>query len=117
MDQILLNRQYRNLFFLSTVLLAAVALAVRYYVLPIWDASLALKASSLIAQLLEGFIATLIVTIAIGCYLFFATPRVMQKSKLEAVEPRAINGLLREAAQQAQEWKFRDAGWTRLLDS
>src|SRR6185437_3277793 len=106
-DQILSNRWYRNLFFLCTALLAISAILTRYYLLPKWDPALAQPFSTLIAQLLEGFVATLVVTMVIGCYLFIATPRVMSKAKFEAVEPRAINSLLREAVLQGQKWDFR----------
>jgi hypothetical protein len=79
----------------------------RYRLLPFWNPSLSRGATEALAQLTEGLVTTLIVTILIGAFIFFVTPAVMRVAKLEPVDPKQINPLLKEAALKSINWTFR----------
>ena len=107
MQDILERPHYRKLFFLVMALLLVIILVVRFFVLPAFDDKLAITPSSLTASLLDDVFTSIVVTVAIGGFVFWLTPQVMHKSKLESVEPHDIGDLLRSAANDTSEWWFR----------
>lgn len=107
MDEILNNVRLRNLFFVCAVGLAAVLAGLRYAVLPRLNPNLPGGATVTVAQFCDSLLTSLIATIAIGSFIFFVTPKVMRVAKIEPVDPKDINRLLREAALKSTRWTFK----------
>lgn len=104
---ILDKRQYRQIFYVVVLLLAAILILLRYFVIPLWDQSLSLTAASLLARLFEALLASLAVTVAIGSFLFWLTPDIMKISVVEVIEPREIGPLLESAMPTTQMWWYK----------
>jgi hypothetical protein len=66
-----------------------------------------LSAGIFLSSLVETLIATGIVTVGIGGFLFWITPTVMDETELEILEPRRIGELLEQARRNADQWWFR----------
>ncbi|AEU34958.1 hypothetical protein [Granulicella mallensis] len=109
METILSNKRYRNIFYSFSLLLLIVLVAIRYIGVPAWDPSISRNGPKAFAQLIEGLTTSLIVTILIGSFLFFATPAVMKVAKIEPVEPKMINDLLKTATATSIAWTLRGA--------
>lgn len=107
MDAILGNTRYRNLFFIASVSFLAVLILLRYLLLPRWNPGLSLKTTEALAQLAQGLTTSLVATILIGSFIFFVTPAVMRKAKIEPVDPKSINPLLKKASSESLNWIFR----------
>ncbi len=107
MEEILRNPRYRRMFFIVAGLVAIVILFCRFFLLPSFDVELSISRGAFFAAVLDNLFSTLVVTVAIGTFVFWFTPRIMPRAKLEAVEPRDIGRLLRSAAENANEWWFR----------
>lgn len=109
METILLDKKYRRLFYLCSILVLIVLLFGRYALLPLWDPNISGDGARFIAHLTEDLTSSLVVTILIGSFLFFATPSVMRAAKVEAVEPKQINSLLKAASTTSTGWTLRGA--------
>jgi hypothetical protein len=107
MDALLNNKQYRNPFFWSSGLLLLVLFFVRWLLLPKYDPTISPGLLKILAEVIESFGATLLVTILVGLFIFLVTPRVMKTAKVEVVEPKSIRGLLSAAASASTAWTFR----------
>jgi hypothetical protein len=107
MDEILINKRYRFLFLLSSLLLVLGFLLIRYTFLPHWNPSLSRGKTEIIARLAEGLATTLITTVLVGSFIFFVTPSIMRRAKIEAIEPKGINPLLKEASLKSIHWIFK----------
>ena len=107
MEQILSRTAHRRAFFLVVALLFILALVSRFYVLPQFNPRLSVAGTEVIARILEAFFSSLVVTVLIGTFVFWFTPKVMQIAKLEPIEPREIAPLLEIAMQTTDIWWFR----------
>jgi hypothetical protein len=108
-ETILSNKQYRKFFYLLSLLLLVVLVFIRYVLVPAWDRNISGNGAKALAQLSEGLTTSLIVTILIGSFLFFVTPAVMKIAKIEPVEPKTINDLLKASTATSTTWTFRGA--------
>lgn len=107
MEKILAKEHYRKPFFLTVGLLIILGLVVRYFVLPDFDPNLSLTFAEFIGMLLDGFIISLIITVALGTFLFWLTPKIMKKSVMDVIEPKEIGPLLKKAAIESRSWIFK----------
>ena len=109
MESILKNKQYRLMFYgLSFSVLLVLAL-VRFSLLPWWDPKLSGTAVKILAQLIDSLSSSLIVTILVGTFIFFATPPIVRLASIEPVDPRSISQLLSEASSTSAHWVLRGA--------
>src|SRR5947207_499570 len=106
-QEILTKRYQRRAFFAIFVLLVLLMLVSRYMVLPLLDPSLQIGTSAALARVLETALASLIVTVAIGGFVFWLTPGIMSASKIEIVEPREIGRLLETAMSTSPLWWYK----------
>jgi hypothetical protein len=106
-QRILSNTHYRRAFFTICGLAIALALLVRYTLLPIFDPSLSLNGTQLLASIIEKLLISFIVTIAIGSFIFWLEPEVARKANMNVVDPKEISMLLGAAIQETEKWWFR----------
>jgi hypothetical protein len=104
---ILDKRHYRRTFYLLVLFLGATLILIRYFVIPLWDSGLSLTAVGLLARLVEALLASLVVTVAIGWFVFWLTPDIMKISAVNVIEPREIGPLLESAMIKSQTWWYK----------
>jgi hypothetical protein len=109
LEDILGTRHYRRSFYMLFVLLVILLILIRYVALPQIDASLKLGWSAFAADLSDRILASLIVTVAIGTFIFWLRPDILTFAKIEVVEPRSIGPLLRDAMTKTDLWWFKGA--------
>ncbi|UFH60468.1 hypothetical protein [Sulfurovum mangrovi] len=109
MQKILEKEHYKRPFFTTVILLLIVVILVRLFLLPLADPNLSLEWPKFIASLLDKFSTSLIVTIFIGIFIFWFTPKIVKKSKMEVLEPKEISKLLKNATQDSRSWIFKGA--------
>ena len=97
LEDILGTRHYRRSFYIMFVLLVVVLILIRYVALPQVDSSLKLGWWAFAADLSDRILASLIVTVAIGTFIFWLRPDILTSAKIEVVEARSIGPLLRDA--------------------
>jgi hypothetical protein len=104
---ILTKRHNRRTFYALVLLSASLLVLVRYFVLPTVDPLLSLSLTSLAARIVEALFASLIITFALGWFVFWMTPEVMSRAQVEVIEPRAIGTLLERALLQSSTWAYK----------
>ncbi|MBV1883884.1 MAG: hypothetical protein KUG82_19750 [Pseudomonadales bacterium] len=109
MDSILNKRHYRNAFYLLVALILMSALTLRFLVLPQFDTTLEASIPKFSASLLDGLVISLIVTIFIGSFVFWLTPKIFKKSVMDVIEPREIGPLLKKAVADTRSWTYKGA--------
>jgi hypothetical protein len=109
MEAILSNKQYRNLFYMCVVAILLVLASLRYFVLPALSPYMSAKCASFLAQLAGECTTSLVVTVWIGAFLFYVTPKAIREAKIEAIDAKSINRLLKGATAKSTEWTLRGA--------
>src|SRR5437899_2139026 len=107
MQQILAKAEYRKLFFSFVSILALLLVLLRYVVLPKLDPGLALNGSGVLASILDKLLSSLLVTVFVGSFVFWFTPRVMAEASMDIIQPGEIGPLLRAAMVFTEVWWFR----------
>ena len=108
-EEILGTRHSRRSFYIIFVLLVLLLILIRYVALPQIDCSLKLGWPGFAADLSDRILASLIVTVAIGTFIFWLRPDILTFAKIEVVEPRSIGPLLRDAMTKTDRWWFKGA--------
>jgi hypothetical protein len=85
----------------------ALAFLVRYVCLPLLDPTLTLKGAQLAASLVEKVFTSFLVTVLIGCLIFWLEPKIARQATITVVNPKDISGLLATALEDSKEWWFR----------
>ena len=106
-ERILSHTHHRRTFFTLCGCLIVLALVVRYWILPAFDASLSLSGAQLLASVIEKLLMSFIVTIAIGSFLYWLQPEAVRSANMTVVEPKEISSLLVSAIHQTEKWWFR----------
>lgn len=107
MRDILEKEHYKGPFFITIILLFVTIILIRFFLIPIADPLLSLEWPELASSLLDKFATSLIVTIFIGSFIFWLTPKIVKKSKMEVLEPKEISKLLKNATQDSKSWIFK----------
>ncbi|HEL4244406.1 hypothetical protein I5U23_09850 [Stenotrophomonas maltophilia] len=107
MDSIFTKAYARKAFFGLVGLLSAIALIVRYGVLPFASDSVKVNPAVLAANFLDSFVISLIVSTLIGAFIFFITPTIIRKSQIETVEPRELRDHFERSFQSADFWWYK----------
>jgi len=107
MDEILSKAHYRRAFYVVVLLLLALALVMRFWVLPVYEPALKVSATAILASLLDNLAVSVFVTVAIGSFVFWLRPEIMKRSVIEVIEPKQINRLLKTAAETSSSWIYK----------
>ncbi|WP_155638849.1 hypothetical protein [Burkholderia cepacia] len=107
MNEILKKAEYRNIFFVVVFLFLVVCILLRIFAIPYFDPTLAFAWTGYVSLILQGLAQSLLITIFVGSFVFWLTPKVMQKSTMEVVEPKQINSLLRKAIPDSRYWAYK----------
>jgi hypothetical protein len=116
MEKILSKRHYRTSFFIIVFLLITLVLVVRYYAIPYYDPSLKTTLPSFAAELLSKFFTSLVVTVFIGSFVFWLTPKVMNSSKMDIIEPKEIGSEIKQGLSKTSYWWYQ-GGCGRFLSA
>lgn len=109
MDEILSKKHYREVFYVFVALLLVLALLLKFHTVPNLYSSSNYSAESLIVSLLDNLIATLIITIFVGGFIFWLKPEIAKRSAIEVVEPKQISALLKQAVLKTDFWTYKGA--------
>jgi len=106
-NAILEKVHYRKVFYLVFGLLIALLLLVRYIALPQVDATIGSGWVFAVARVSETLLASFVVTVAIGAFVFWLTPGIMRIAPMEVIEPREIGPLLERALLTSSFWWYK----------
>lgn len=103
MDKILENKPLRRLFFICAALIILLSLFVRavFFGPPHWG--------NMVGDMLDKFVISLATTSLLGCFVFYVTPRLIDKSEISSIPSSKINKMLVDAVQQSDLWMFKGA--------
>ena len=107
MQQILSNKHYRRSFFLIVCFALALVFVLRYGWLPRLDPTLTLNGAQLVASVSEKIFSSFLVTVFIGCLIFWLEPKITKQANIAIVNPKDISDLLASALIDSNEWWFR----------
>ncbi len=107
LNEILERPHARRLFATIVIVLVPFALLVRYVVIPCLDPSIKGGWYLLTANVLDGFVVSLLVTILIGAFLFVVTPEIVRGARIEIREPRDLNHLFERSFPTADFWWYK----------
>ncbi|MCE1194770.1 MAG: hypothetical protein LWW96_21710 [Acidovorax sp.] len=109
MDEILSKQHYRRTFFGAVALVLALALIVRFFVIPYFDSAQKLTGAALFGSLLDNLVVSLLLAVFIGAFVFWLKPDIVKRSAIEVIEPKQINPLLKSATSATRSWIFKGA--------
>jgi hypothetical protein len=109
MDDILSKKHYRRAFYLVVSLVLVLSMVTRFLVLPIYDPILKISIGAFAAASLDTLMASLLITVAIGSFVFWLRPEIVKRSTIEVVEPKQINPLLKHATTISRGWIYKGA--------
>lgn len=110
MENILKLKHYSKLFFSLVICLLSILILIKFFVIPYFYPTKAIVFVDLIISITDNLLSSFIVTIFIGVFIYMLTPKIMQKSMMEIVEPKQISPLLQNAAKSSRNWIFKGAG-------
>lgn len=104
----ILEKSYpRKVFFVTVAILLGILVVVRYLVLPGIEPSVKTGWVFFLANISDGIIVSMFVTIFIGAFLFFLTPEAVKKSRIEIIEPRNLPELFEKAFPDTELWWYK----------
>ena len=109
MDEIFSKQHYRRTFFGVVALVLALALVIRFFVLPYFSPTQALTGAALLGSLLDSLVVSLLLAVAVGGFVFWLTPAIVKRSAIEVIAPKQINPLLKTAATATRSWVYKGA--------
>ena len=109
MQSILSEKHYRSAFYWLVVLILLLSITLRFLVLPQFDSTLEVSLLKFGAALLDGLVVSLIVTIFIGSFIFWLTPKIMKKSVMDVISAKEIGPLLKKAVTDTRTWTYKGA--------
>lgn len=107
MKELLEKKSYRTPFILIIILITMLVLFLKIYVLPDFDPSIKFNKLLLIGTFLDSLVISLITTVMIGMFIFWLEPEVMRLSKIDVIEPKEINPLLKSALTTTRFWIYK----------
>jgi hypothetical protein len=109
MDEILSKQHYRRTFFGVVTLVLALALIVRFFVIPWIDPVQKLTGAALLGSLLDNLVVSLLLAVFVGAFVFWLTPSIVKRSAIEVIAPKQINFLLKSATSATRSWTYKGA--------
>lgn len=109
MDEILSKHHYRKTFFTLVLLILVLAMVLRFYTLPVYDSTLKYSYSAFFALILDNLVVSLFISVFIGAFIFWITPKIVKRSVMEVIDPKEINPLLKAAANTTKFWIYKGA--------
>jgi hypothetical protein len=109
MDEILSKKHYRRTFYIVVFLVLALAIIVRFLVLPRHAGLLETSWAIFFSTLLDNLIASIFVTVFIGSFIFWLRPEIVKRSNIEILGPKQINPLLKTATTTSKFWIYKGA--------
>lgn len=109
MEEILSKKHYRRTFYIVVLLILALAIVIRFLVLPQHDSKLSSSGAALFASLLDNLVISLFLTVFIGSFIFWLRPEIVKKSTIEVIDPKQINPLLKKATTDTRFWIYKGA--------
>lgn len=109
MEEILSRSHYRRAFYVVILLIIGVSLLLRFALLPYFDESLAFSFPQFLAALTDTLVISLVITVAIGSFVFWLTPDIVKRSPIDVVEPKQIGPLLKSATSNTGSWIYKGA--------
>lgn len=106
MDSILEKRHYRKVFYVIMLLILLLTFVLRAFVIPYYFTNGG-KWESFFFSLCDNFIVSLVITIIIGCFVFWLTPDNVLKSKMDIIEPKEINPTLKSVLATTRSWIYK----------
>lgn len=109
MEEILSKHHYRKTFFTIVLLILALSLVLRFYTLPFYNPSLKYSYTAFFALIIDNLVVSLFISVFIGAFIFWITPKIVKRSEMEVVDPNQINPLLKLAANSTKFWIYKGA--------
>lgn len=109
MDEILSKKHYRQTFYLTILLLLALAVLLRFYTIPHFYPTTKSTNSVFFTTLLDNLTTSLLITVLIGSFVFWLKPEIVKRSSIEVIEPKQIGKLLKEATLSSKFWIYKGA--------
>lgn len=109
MEEILSKHHYRKTFFTVVLLILVLSLALRFYAIPTYDATLKYSYIGFFALILDNLVVSLFISVFIGAFIFWITPKIVKRSVMEVIDPKQINPLLKAAASSTKFWIYKGA--------
>lgn len=106
MDAILEKKHYRNVFYLIMGLILLLTVLLRVFTIPYYF-GIPVEWKSFFLSICDNFIVSLIITIIIGCFIFWLTPDNVVRSKIEIIEPKEINPTLKSVLSTTKNWIYK----------
>ncbi len=106
MDNILEKKHYRNIFYLIMLLILLLTVLLRVFVFPHYF-EVPVEWKGFFLSLCDNFIVSLVITIIIGCFIFWLTPDNVLISKIEIIEPKEINPTLKSVLSSTSNWIYK----------
>jgi hypothetical protein len=104
----ILEKSYpRKVFFIIVSITLGILVLIRYLALPYIDSTVKNGWIVFFANISDGIIVSMLVTIFIGVFLFFLTPDNVKKSSIEITEPRNLPELFEKAFPDAELWWYK----------
>ncbi|MCQ4316277.1 hypothetical protein [Stutzerimonas zhaodongensis] len=104
----ILEKSYpRRAFFITVAALLGILVLIRYIILPELEPTVKTGLVIFLANISDGIIVSMLVTIFIGVFLFFLTPEAVKKSRIEITEPRNLPELFEKAFPVAELWWYK----------
>jgi hypothetical protein len=104
MEQILLSKYARKVFFFITSILFIFLLLIRLILIPEISTYLNHEMITIINTILDALLSTGISTVIIASLAFWLTPRVVKKSQMDIIDPKEIKDYLEKARDTDEYW-------------
>ncbi|HZH59430.1 MAG TPA: hypothetical protein VEY70_07620 [Metabacillus sp.] len=104
MEQILLSKYARKVFFFITGILIILLLLIRLMLIPKISTFLNQEHVIIINTILDALLSTGVSTVIIASLAFWLTPRVVKRSQMEIIEPKEIKDYLEKARDTDEYW-------------
>lgn len=101
-EKLLKSNYSRKVFYFISTLFLGSLIIIRFFVFPQFNVEVG--TASIINNILDSLVSTWITTVLIASILFWLTPRVVQESQMDVVEPRQIEELLTLARDSDEYW-------------
>ncbi len=111
MEKIFSRVHYRRNFIALVLVVVAALLLIRFFVLPRQSSTGGdiIPWWTIAASFIESLSVTLLVTLLVAGFIFWATPPELLRFGLRVVGPKDINQMLRASVQSTKSWQFKGA--------
>lgn len=107
MEEILLKTHQKRAFFVISFLFFCAYLFFRFFLIPIFDPEEKLTLAKLFGIILDTFIASYMITVIIGGFIYFITPKKHFRSTIEVISPKEIGHILKSNAYTSRKWIYK----------